>query len=278
MGARNMSGENDGVRFEFGENWTRFLKVLSEERIREAEAGLIRMLDTDDLRGKTFVDVGSGSGLSSLAARRLGARVHSFDYDARSVACTGELKRRYFPGDGQWAVAQGSVLDEAYLDRLGQFDIVYSWGVLHHTGAMWQALGNVDRLVAPDGRLFIAIYNTQRPWTSVWRAVKRTYQRLPGGTRPPFVVLALLPLELRGIMYSLLTLRPQRYLATWTHYHTSRGMSRWHDMVDWVGGYPFETATPDEIFDLYKARGYALCKLRTCGGRHGCNEYVFSRR
>src|ERR1044072_5239228 len=101
------------------------------------------MLEVDNLLGKKFLDVGSGSGLFSLAARRLGAQVHSFDYDPQSVACTGELRRRYFPDDLHWVVQQGSVLDQGYLASLGSFDVVYAWGVLHHTGAMWRALDNI---------------------------------------------------------------------------------------------------------------------------------------
>ncbi len=78
-------------RFEFGANWNRFLAVLNDERIAQAEESLKRMLEVDNLQGKSFLDIGSGSGLFSLAARRLGARVYSFDYDPKSVACTREL-------------------------------------------------------------------------------------------------------------------------------------------------------------------------------------------
>src|ERR1700684_4380793 len=118
-----------GERFEFGKNWAQFLNSLDEGRIQRAESSLREMLETPDLRGLRFLDIGSGSGLFSLAARRLGARVHSFDYDPQSVACTLELKRRYFPEDTGWVVEQGSVLDEEHLERLGRFDVVYSWGV-----------------------------------------------------------------------------------------------------------------------------------------------------
>lgn len=119
------------------------------------------MLRVDDLQNRTFLDIGSGSGLFSLAARKLGARVHSFDYDPQSVACTRALKQRYFPDSADWVIEEGSALDADYLLRLGQFDIVYSWGVLHHTGAMWQALENVDGNVRQNGKLFIALYNHQ---------------------------------------------------------------------------------------------------------------------
>src|SRR5215218_10420474 len=125
-----------GERFKFGENWSRFLSLLNEERITEAEGSLKKMLDTESLEGKTFLDVGSGSGLFSLAARRLGAKVRSFDFDPQSVACTRELRRRYFAEDKDWVVEQGSALDQSYLGTLGTYDVVYSWGVLHHTGEM----------------------------------------------------------------------------------------------------------------------------------------------
>jgi len=266
-----------GERFEFGKNWSRFLAHLDETRICEAEQSLKRMLEINDLHGKSFVDVGSGSGLFSLAARRLGARVHSFDFDPQSVACTAELRNRYFANDQTWRVEEGSALDVAYLNSLGTFDIVYSWGVLHHTGEMWPALENVTRLVAPAGKLFIAIYNDTGSQSARWKAIKKTYNRLPRLLRVPFTILVTAPGEIKAVTRSMLTLRVGDYIRMWTQYDAKRGMNRWHDIVDWVGGYPYEVATPDEIFEFYRAKGFGLSKL-VCGGVGlGCNEFVFTK-
>ena len=54
-------------------------------------------------------------------------------------------------------------------------------------------------------------------------------------------------------------------------------MSFWQDLIDWVGGYPFEVSTPEQIFDFYRARGFTLPRLHTCGGSLGCNEFVFRK-
>jgi SAM-dependent methyltransferase len=271
---RISDGLKGGQRFAFGENWSRFLAVLDDERIEQAKSSLRSMLNVETLGGKTFLDIGSGSGLFSLSARLLGAKVHSFDYDPKSVACTMELKRRYFAGDPNWVIEQGSVLDKDYLARLRSFDIVYSWGVLHHTGALWQALGNVAPLVRPEGSLFIAIYNHQHLMTPVWTFVKKTYNRLPPELRWLLLIPSLIRLWGPRTVYDLLRGKP---FYTWRHYaeHSSRGMSAWHDVVDWVGGWPFETSKPDDILDFYRKRGFSLTRLRTCGGGLGCNEYVF---
>lgn len=265
---------SSGTRFAFGKNWARFLSNLTDERVAIAEASLCAMFGTQTLEGKSLLDVGCGSGLFSLAARRLGARVHSFDYDPRSVACAEELRRRYFPGDTQWRVEQGSALDAAYLGRLGRFDIVYSWGVLHHTGAMWDALALLPPLLVPGGCLGIAIYNDQGPRSRRWLRWKQAYNACPRGLRWLIEAVTCARVWWKPIVRDTLRMAP---LRAWHNYQRTsmRGMSPWRDVVDWAGGLPFEVAKPEAIFDFFRERGLILARLRTAGGGHGCNEFVF---
>jgi 2-polyprenyl-3-methyl-5-hydroxy-6-metoxy-1,4-benzoquinol methylase len=255
-----------GERFGFGENWSRFLRHLDEERIAQAERSLQQMLGLPSLQGLRFLDAGSGSGLFSLAARRLGASVHSFDYDPQSVACTKALRQRYAPEDAQWRIEEGSVLDAQYLQGLGSFEIVYSWGVLHHTGDEWTAMDNVSRRVGPGGRLFIAIYNDQGAISRYWTCVKRLYN---ASWLARWLLIAIYTPYFIGLrwLYRIITGRGP----------LSRGMSLWHDMLDWLGGYPFEVATPEAVFRFHWARGFRLREMTTAGGTGACNEFVFER-
>ncbi len=265
-------GEN---RFEFGKNWRRFLKVVDLNRIAEAERSLRDMLGRESLTGLTFLDVGCGSGLFSLAAARIGAeRVHSFDYDAESVACTMELRRRYGPDAAMWSIERGNVLDQSYLAGLGAWDIVYSWGVLHHTGNMWQALANAAKLVDSRGMLYVAIYNDQGRKSAWALGVKRLYNQ--GRWQRGLVCgLGFSYFLLGGVLKDLL--RGRSPLRRYTEYRRMRGMSAVHDWVDWLGGYPFEVARPESIQGFYTRRGFVLEAMTTMGGGNGCNQFVFRR-
>jgi 2-polyprenyl-6-hydroxyphenyl methylase/3-demethylubiquinone-9 3-methyltransferase len=169
------------------------------------------------------------------------------------------------------------VLDRAFLQGLGTFDVVYSWGVLHHTGRMWAALELTTAAVGADGKLFLAIYNDQGGASRRWRAVKRAYNRLPAPGKFLLVLAAGAYLEGKYALIRLVRLQNPLPLKSWTQRKKERGMSVFRDLVDWVGGYPFEVAKPEEVFDFCRKRGFVLERLLTAGGGFACNQYVFRR-
>jgi SAM-dependent methyltransferase len=256
------------VNFDFGSNWKAFsAERMDADRVEAASASLDELIGPGRLVGKSFLDVGCGSGLFSIAAARNGARsVHGFDLNATAIE-TSIRNARSFVGEGATIpnFQQGSVLDQACLEQVGQYDVVYAWGSLHHTGAMWQAIRNAASLVAKDGLFVLAIYN--KHWTSpFWTHVKRTYNVSPRFLRK----------MMNGVFGAAM------YVAVWAvarqnPMNKERGMDFWYDVVDWLGGYPFEVASADEIRDFLAPLGFELVNLATPRVPTGCNEFVFQR-
>lgn len=274
-----MTSHDDGLRFGFGKNWQSFReRSLSPARIAEAEGALEGFVGS--LEGKTLLDIGSGSGVHSLAARRLGAaRVVSFDYDADSVACTKAVREACPEAlRKDWEVLRGSILDEAFVRSLGTFDVVYSWGVLHHTGDMWRAIELGMEPVKTGGGLYaIAIYNRVKGELGTlssesWRRIKRAFNRA-GPVRQRAMLTAYVAWQL-SIPISKLR-NPFRDIRD---YESFRGMSWFHDARDWLGGYPYEFATHEELERFVEARGLTTVKsVPIAHGGWGCNELVFRR-
>lgn len=254
-------------RFAFGENWTDFAAHLQPEEYAKAKESLHQLIG--EVRGKTFLDIGSGSGLFSIAANALGAeKVVGFDLDPQAVSAAkglvdkvGEWDEDVRKDDIEFKVE--SILNE----DLGaeQFDIVYSWGVLHHTGEMHKAFEAAMRLVADKGTLAIAIYN--KHFTSpIWKMIKYTY------VKGPLLVKKL-------IIYFFFSLKVVVALlkSRGRSRKRKRGMRFYNDIVDWVGGYPYEYASKSEVVDFFESRGFRLTKFNKTKGWTGCNEFVFEK-
>ena len=262
--------------FDFGKNWASYARLVTDAHIQGAVDSL-RRLAGGDLQGRRVLDIGCGSGLHALAALRLGAReVLAVDLDADSVATARELLRIHAPGQ-RWLVRQASVF-ELQPDDSHRFDVVYSWGVLHHTGDMYRALRTAAALVAPGGQFIFALY--RRTWLCwAWKIEKRWYagasRAAQARTQTAFVRLY----RVRRFIAS-----PRgSFSAFLDEYRQRRGMDFRHDVHDWLGGWPYESISPAQTERLM--RGLGLQRVRDFTRRgvapglfgSGCDEYVYAR-
>ncbi len=258
-------------RFAFGQNWQSYLKNAGDLHVERAKRALLEFHERHDLKGWAVLDVGCGSGIHSYAAVALGAsQVFSFDYDADSVEACRRLKARKAPEAGHWHIQQGDILAEGFTQQLSRYDLVYAWGVLHHTGHLWKAVENAARLVKDGGFLHLAIYN--RHWTSpFWKAIKKFYCGSPRWIQN----LMLAAYAGKDILRLLLKERqnPWRVIRD---YPQSRGMLWWNDLRDWLGGYPYEYASVAETTGFLGKLGLRLIRCSpNC--ETGCSSYLFQR-
>jgi 2-polyprenyl-6-hydroxyphenyl methylase/3-demethylubiquinone-9 3-methyltransferase len=264
------------ITFSFGRNWQDYVaRYLTPQREAMALRSLQQFLGKEDLRGLSFLDIGCGSGLFSFAAHRMGAaRIVSLDVDPFSVRCTEALRERA-SSPAPWEVLHGSILDQEFLKQLQPADLVYAWGSLHHTGNMWQAIRNAAALVKPGGLFFISIYNRVegRGSSLYWLRVKKLYNR---SSAPAKRLLEFAYFLRYCFVPQVIRLRsPWRYMR---EYGQGRGMDYWVDVRDWLGGFPYEFASVDEVFRFcFEELGMDLVKLNSTSTT-GCNEFLFRKR
>jgi 2-polyprenyl-6-hydroxyphenyl methylase/3-demethylubiquinone-9 3-methyltransferase len=229
---------------------------------------LLEFLELPDLKGKSFLDIGCGSGLHATAAFRAGAsKITCFDLDPISVEAT-TYSKEYAGNPPNWEIHHGSVLDKQFISRFEPADIVYSWGVLHHTGKMWEAIENAASLLKPEGLFFIALYTTDSK-SGYWTRKKQEYNR--GGNLKKrwmeslYVGKSML-IELLRFRNPLADIMKKR----------DRGMSFMTDVRDWLGGYPYEHARVEEVLRFGRQKlGMELVNLKT---GEACTEYLFVKR
>ena len=264
-------GTEESLRFGFGRNWSDFIaQHFSDARVESSRVHLLKALRLGSLEGLSFLDIGCGSGLHSLAALRAGAAsVNGFDYDPDSVATSLKVRDMTVGAAAPWTVEQGSVLDAARMERLGKADIVYSWGVLHHTGDMWTAMDNAVIARKPDGVVYIALYSSDQyvePPAAHWVRIKRAYNECGAfGKRM---------MEWRHAL-GLFRIGLRERKSPWTVMREAgvRGMDFWTDIRDWLGGWPIEFASYAEV-EAWGAR-HGLTVVNAIVGE-GCTEYILA--
>lgn len=253
--------------FDFGKNWQTYsLQTLNPERLQAARESLVRLLGRDTLDNHTLLDIGCGSGIFTIGAAQLGAQATGVDINPLCIEVSQRNAQTYLPDGQQVRFQQCSALDAAQMAQLGTYDIVYAWGSLHHTGHMYDAIRLTAACVNPAGQLVLAIYNTHVT-SPAWKFIKWLYNRVPE-------ILQRLMVFFLGIVI---------YFAKWivtrqNPFKKERGMDFWYDVIDWVGGYPYEYATPDEITDFVTGLGFELEKFVPPAVPTGCNEFVFRRK
>lgn len=268
MSISTPANSHPGADFSFGRNWESFVKnYYTDERVEISKRHILDFLGMDSLTGVYFLDAGCGSGLSSLAAFRAGAsRIVSFDVDPYSVKTTQRLRELVGKPD-YWHVAQGSILDQAFLSQLDPADVLYSWGVLHHTGAMWRAIERVMPLVKADGLFYVALYTTT-PASAFWIRIKQEYNRASYVNKRRmeiwYIILYIIVPQIRA---------RQKPLAYILDYKRSRGMEFLTDVRDWLGGWPYEDASVDEVLAFYSAHDFQSVRVRTGEAN---TEYLFA--
>ncbi len=255
--------------FAFGKNWQAYVQhALTPQKVAQAKTAFLKLFEGIEFRGKSFLDIGFGQGIALFAAQERGAHVMGIDVDEenlRSLTKTAQM----FHSQQMPVVRIASILDDAFVEtqlQQGQFDIVHSWGALHHTGNMLQAIHHAASLVKCGGYLVLAIYN--KHWSSpIWGRIKWLYNHSPEFVQQLLVML----------FYPIIYLA--KFVVTGKNPKAKeRGMDFFYDVVDWIGGYPYEYASIAAIQEIMERKGFVCVRIIPALVPTGCNQFVFQKR
>lgn len=262
-----MDDSSGKITFSFGQNWQEFLKGLDGRAIKGAMKDIDRWLRYTEVRERRILDIGSGSGIHSYCFHKLGAgELISVDYDTNSVAATLVMHEKAGK-PANWSVQHGSVLDADYMKSFGLFDTVYSWGVLHHTGNMWKAIEIAARAVKPGGLFWLALY-VKGPNYERDLQLKKDYNAADDAGKRRME-----KKFIRSAMWRRLQKGSNPF--RWNR-RTDRGMDVYHDIVDWLGGLPYEVASAEEVHALLVRLGFVEEKTRQAS-EGACSSYLYRR-
>jgi SAM-dependent methyltransferase len=267
--------DNTRRKFSFGENWLSYQEYLNETRLRDAQNDIEEWIGKNNIKGKTIVDIGCGSGVHSFSLFKMGARrIVSIDVDPKSVEATKKMHAGAGSPHG-WTIHDGSILDDNFIKTLPvrTFDIVYSWGVLHHTGSMWKAIEKSIQMIKPGGVYWIALY-VKGPRYAADLALKTKYNGASNFWKKVMVRKYIFRIIVKHLIY--LNIRSAVKALFPKSYDVGRGMNLYHDVVDWLGGLPYEVASAGEVVEFTRKFGLILEKL-TLAPEGGCNIFLFSK-
>ncbi len=259
--------QDEEITFSFGRNWQSYLESVDDEAVHAALEDINAWLRRSEVQGRRIIDIGSGSGIHSFCFHNLGAaELVSVDVDPASVAATTKMWERAGKPEN-WRVLHGSALDAEFMSGLGTFDLAYSWGVLHHTGSMWEAIDNAQARVAVGGLFWIALYQ-KGPKYQEHLELKQRYNRASDREKK-----AIINREIRKLMLKRLLAGKSPF--AWNQRYP-RGMDVYHDLIDWHGGLPYEVADVEEVESFLGERGFTLERYVEVP-EGGCSIFLLSR-
>ena len=262
------------LRYGFGRNWEDYIrKHFSEERVDISRKHMLEFLGLENLNGRSFLDVGCGSGLQSLAAFRAGAgKIFSFDYDIHSVRAT-KMMRKIAGDPKNWQITQGSILDDNFIQGIETADIIYSWGVLHHTGDMWKAMDNTAKLAKKNALLYIALYDYDiqvNPTPEFWLDVKKRYNFSSWLRKRKMEIWYIW----RFMLDKKISKLPE-VISLAFNYKQSRGMAMYNNLKDWLGGWPMDFAKRADVRDWAERNKLEMLTMKTGEAN---TEYLFGKQ